>query len=35
MSFRLFSSDLTEGGLLPMEQVFNGMGFTGAIPPRN
>jgi Raf kinase inhibitor-like YbhB/YbcL family protein len=29
MSFRLFSSDLTEGGVLPLEQVFNSMGFTG------
>ena len=29
MSFRLFSSDLTEGGVLPKEQVFNAMGFAG------
>ena len=29
MSFRLFSSDLTEGGVLPKEQVFNAMGFDG------
>ncbi len=29
MSFRVFSSDLTEGGMLPKEQVFNAMGFDG------
>ena len=29
MSFRLFSNVLTEGGVLPKEQVFNQLGFDG------
>ncbi len=29
MSFRLLSSEFTEGGVLPKAQVFNAMGFDG------
>ncbi len=30
MSFRLLSSELTEGGALPKAQVFNAMGLDGS-----
>ena len=29
MAFRLFSKDLTEGGVLPAKNVFNGFGHSG------
>lgn len=29
MAFRLYSNDLQDGGKLPQQQVFNGMGYHG------